>query len=144
MNDQFQNNQPFDRRNARRQRRAERRVALGVPPSSGALVLGVILIVLGGAFLMQNMGKFYFPLTNWWALFILIPAIGAFERALHSYREANNQMTSQVSGSILVGIVLSLVTLGFLFNIGWTYFGPALIILVGLGILFNSMILEKK
>ena len=139
MNDQIQNNEPYDRREARRQRRAERHTNGG-----STWIAGVILIILGGAFLMQNMGKFSFPFTNWWALFILIPAIGAFERALHSYREANNQMTSQVSGSILVGIVLSLVTLGFLFNIGWTYFGPALIILVGLGILFNSMILEKK
>ena len=139
MNDQIQNNEPYDRREARRQRRAERRANGG-----STWIAGVILIILGVAFLMQNMGKFYFPFTNWWALFILIPAIGAFERALHSYREANNQMTSQVIGSILVGIVLSLVTLGFLFNIGWTYFGPVLIILVGLGILFNGMIAKTK
>ena len=143
MNDQIQNNEPYDRREARRQRRAEHREARGISGGS-TWVAGLILILLGGAFLMQNVGMYKFPISNWWALFILIPAIGAFERALHFYREANNHVTSQVSGSALSGIVLTLVTFGFLFNIGWTYFGPALIILVGLGILFNSMILEKK
>ena len=127
--------EPLSRREARRQRRAE---------SGSGWIIGVILIVLGGLFLTQNMGTFRIPINNWWALFILIPAIGTFERALHFYREANNQMTSQVSGSMLLGIVLTLVTLGFLFNIGWTYFGPILIILAGLGILFNSMVGRKE
>ena len=129
MNDQSSNHEPLSRREARRQRRAE---------SGSGWIIGVILIVLGGLFLMQNTGTFPFPVNNWWALFILIPAIGAFERAMHYYREANNQITSQVSGSLIVGMVLTLITLGFLFDIGWTYFGPVLIILAGLGILFNS------
>jgi len=143
MNNQTQNHQPYNRREARRLRRAERRETRGIPSGSTWLV-GLILIVLGSAFLIQNMGKFNFPFTNWWALFILIPALGAFERALHFYREANNQVTAQGSGAALSGIVLTLVTLGFLFNISWTYFGPALIILVGLGILLNVMIAKKR
>jgi hypothetical protein len=108
-------------------------------PSRNPWIIGVILIVLGGMFLLQNTGMVPFRFGNWWALFILIPAIGAFDRALRYYRNANNQMTSQVSGSFLLGVILSLVTLGFLFNIRWTYFGPALIILAGLGILLRSM-----
>ena len=138
MNDQSLPNEPLDRREARRQRREARREARAGSGSS-AWIIGVILILLGGLFLMQNLGTFQIPVNNWWALFILIPAIGAFERAVHYYNEANNQITSQVSSSALLGMVLTLVTLGFLFNIGWTYFGPVLIILAGLGILFNSM-----
>jgi hypothetical protein len=49
-----------------------------------------------------------------------------------------------MSGSVLSGIVLTLLTLGFLFNIGWTYFGPILIILAGLGILFSGMLGRKE
>jgi hypothetical protein len=137
MNDQLQNNEPLDRREARRQRREAR------AHSGSGWIVGVILIVLGGLFLAQNTGVYKFPISNWWALFILIPAIGAFERALHYYRKADNQLTAQVSGSILSGIVLTLLTLGFLFNIGWTYFGPVLIILAGLGILFSSMLKKE-
>ena len=94
-------------------------------------------------FLLQNMGTYNFPINNWWALFILIPAFGAFERALRMYHEAENQFANQMNGSLLTGIVLLLVTAGFLFNIDWTYFGPVLIILAGLGILMSSIFAGK-
>ena len=113
-------------------------------PRRSTWIMGVILIVLGGAFLMQNIGIMPVRFTNWWALFILIPAIGAFEKGLQNYRNANNQITSEASGSFLLGLVLSLVMLGFLFNIGWTYFGPTLIILAGLGILLKSITTTKE
>lgn len=135
MNDQL-NNEPLDRREARHQRRAER---LADPSRGGSWIAGIILIILGGIFLLQNMGSYRFPLQNWWALFILIPAVGAFDTAFRTYRREGT-ITAPARGSLLVGIVLTLVTAAFLFNISWTYFGPALIILAGLGILFNSMV----
>jgi hypothetical protein len=135
MNDQS-NNEPLDRREARHQRRAER---LADPSRGGSWIAGIILVVLGGIFLLQNMGAYRFPLQNWWALFILIPAVGAFDAAFRTYRREGT-FTAPARGSLLVGIVLTLVTAAFVFNISWTYFGPALIILAGLGILFNSMV----
>lgn len=128
--------EPLDQHEARRQRRADR---LAAPSRGGSWVAGIILIVLGGAFLMQNMGTYRFPLQNWWALFILIPAVGAFDTAFQTYRNTGT-FTSTARGSLLVGIVLTLVTAAFLFNLSWTYFGPALIILAGVGILMNGMI----
>ncbi|NTU54627.1 MAG: hypothetical protein HGA79_00075 [Anaerolineales bacterium] len=135
MNDQL-NNEPLDRREARHQRRAER---LADPSRGSSWIAGIILVVLGGIFLLQNMGSYRFPLQNWWALFILIPAVGAFDTAFRTYRREGT-FTAPARGSLLVGIVLTLVTAAFVFNISWTYFGPALIILAGLGILFNSMV----
>ena len=138
MNEQPDNREPFDRREARHQRRADR---LADPSRGSSWIAGIILIVLGGAFLMQNMGSYRFPLQNWWALFILIPAVGAFDTAFRAYR--NSGTFTAARGSLMVGIVLTLVTAAFLFNINWTYFGPALIILAGLGILMNSMFSGK-
>jgi uncharacterized membrane protein YdbT with pleckstrin-like domain len=129
-----QNQTPLDQREAGHQRRMERRESRG-----GSFVFGAILIVLGILFLMQNIGSFDFPFENWWALFILIPAIASFERAYSNYRAADNQFTAGVGGALLSGIVLTLVTAAFLFNFGWTYFGPILIIIAGLGILMNSL-----
>jgi peptidoglycan/LPS O-acetylase OafA/YrhL len=128
--------EPMDRREARRQRRAER---LAEPSRGGTWIAGIILILLGGAFLMQNMGSFTIPFKNWWALFILIPAIGAFDTALRTYRHEGT-LTAPARGSLLVGIVLTLVTAAFLLNINWTFFGPILIILAGLGIVVNTML----
>ena len=132
--------EPMDRREARHQRRAER---LADPSRGGSWVAGIILIVLGGAFLMQNMGSYRFPLQNWWALFILIPAVGAFDTAFRTYRNTGT-FTNTARGSLLVGIVLTLVTAIFLFNLSWTYFGPALIILAGLGILMNGIFMGRQ
>ncbi len=136
MNDQtpIQENEPLSRREARQERREER---LADPSRPGAWVTGLILIALGAMFLLRNTGTFYIPLTNWWALFIMIPAVGAFDSAFRAYRNAGNQLTAAARSSLMVGAVLTFVTVMFLFNLSWTYFGPILIILVGIGIIFN-------
>ena len=136
-------NQPLDRREAMRQRRASRRAALGAPSSIGTLTLGAILILLGVSFLMQNMGTFFFPLKNWGALFILIPAFGAFDRAWRFHRNGEGQFTSQARGALLVGLVLTFVTIMILFELNWIFYGPLLIILVGVGILVSAMLSGK-
>jgi hypothetical protein len=140
MNDQFPTNEPFDRLGARRQRREARRAALGTPSRGSTWVAGLIMILLGVAFLLRTTGNFIFPLNNWWALFILIPAIGAFDSASRLYRDADNQITGPALGSLLVGLVLTLVMASFLFNLNWNFFGPILLILTGIGILAVAMI----
>lgn len=130
--------EPLSRREARRQRREARQANGG-----GTWIIGLILIVLGAAFLLQDMGTISIPFNNWWALFILIPAVASFDRAFRAYRNADGQFNASVRNPLLVGILLTIVTLGFIFNINWTFFGPALIILVGLGVLFNAMVAKE-
>lgn len=137
MNDQSPINEPFDRGEAGRERREAR---LADPSRGGGWIAGIILILLGGAFLLRNTGLFNIPFVNWWALFILIPAIGSLDSAVRIYHHAGNQLTSAARGSLLVGLVLTFVTIMFLFNISWTFFGPLLIILVGIGIIVNATI----
>ena len=143
MNDQtpIHEPEPLGHREVRRQRREYR---LTDPSRGGAWATGVILIVLGGMFLMRNIGTFEIPLRNWWALFILIPAVGAFDTVLRTYRSAGNRLTAPARGSLLVGTVLAFVTMMFLFDISWTYFGPVLIILVGIAIIFNYTFGNKE
>lgn len=132
MNEQSPQPEPINSREARRQRRAER---LADPSRGGGWVAGLILIILGGLFLLRNTGMFEIPLKNWWSLFILLPAIGSLDTARRFYRSAGNRLTPPASGSLLVSLVLTLVTAVFLFELNWSYFGPILIILTGLGIL---------
>jgi peptidoglycan/LPS O-acetylase OafA/YrhL len=128
--------EPLSRREVRRQRREQR---LADPSRGDAWIVGVILIVLGGLFLMRTMGT-DIPLTNWWALFILIPAFGALSAAWRMYREADNRLTTAARSSLLVGLVLSFITFMFLFEISWTYVGPLLIIVVGIAIILNYIL----
>jgi hypothetical protein len=101
---------------------------------------GLILIVLGGLFLLRSTGTFDIPLTNWWALFILLPALGSFDTARRIYQNEGNRLTAQAGGSVLVGLVLTLVAAAFLFGWNWSFFGPGLLILAGIGFLFTYML----
>jgi peptidoglycan/LPS O-acetylase OafA/YrhL len=129
--------EPLDRREARRQRRAER---LADPSRGSAWIVGLILIVLGTMFLMNNMGTFNIPIKNWWALFILIPAVGSFDTALRAYRNAGDRLDRVARSSLLVGLVLTFVTVMFLFDLSWGFFGPVLLILAGIGLVLSYMI----
>ena len=140
MNDQSPSNDPFDRVEARRQRRAARRAALGIPSHGSTWVAGLIMILLGVAFLLRDTGAFNIPLNNWWALFILIPAVGAFDTAIRIYSHSNNQLTTPALGSLLVGMVLTFVTISFLFHLDMSLLGPVLIIATGIGILAVAML----
>jgi len=140
MNDQLPTNEPFPRHEARRQRRESHRTALGTPSRGSTWVVGLTMILLGVAFLLRTSSNFNFPLNNWWALFILIPTVSAFDTAIRIYRNADNQLTAPALGSLLVGLVLTFVTTSFLFNLNWSIFGPVILILAGIGILAVAML----
>ena len=101
--------------------------------------MGLNLILLGGLFLMNTMGTFNIPLTNWWALFIFLPAFGSLSAARRTYQE-EGRLNAPARGALLVGLVLTFIALIFLFGISWTFVGPLLIIVVGIGIILNYVI----
>ena len=120
-----------ERRAWREQRRAQRS-SMGYGWTGGAL-----LILLGAIFLLRNFGLVY-PF-NWWALFILIPAFGAFGAAWTSYSQTG-QLGAPARGALIGGTVLTLVAATFLFNLNWSLVLPALLILAGIAILVNLML----
>jgi uncharacterized membrane protein YbaN (DUF454 family) len=103
----------------------------------GGWIGGAILVLLGLLLLGQNMN--IAPFDKWWALFILLPAFGSFSAAWRMYQSAG-RLTRRVRGAIIVGIVLTLVTAMFLFDVNWTYIGPGLLILAGVSILINVLL----
>jgi hypothetical protein len=98
---------------------------------------GAILILLGVIFLLQNLGLPF--LTNWWALFILIPTFGAFAAAWNVYQE-NGRLTRGAAGSLAVGFLLTVLTVAFLLNLGTGVFWPILLIAGGVVVLATSFL----
>jgi cation transport ATPase len=98
---------------------------------------GVMLIALGLLLLLQNLTGF--SLHNWWALFILLPAVGAFTAAWNTYQEAG-RVTAAVRASLFGGAVLCLVSASFLFSLNWAIVGPALLLLAGAALLINDFL----
>jgi len=98
---------------------------------------GAVLILLGVVFLLQNVSDF--ELHNWWALFILIPAAGAFSRAWTTYQSEGGRFTSQARGSLFGGVILLMVAAAFLFSLNWSLLFPVLLMLAGASLLINGM-----
>jgi hypothetical protein len=116
------------RRDARRRRRAGRPYGW---------IGGAILILLGVALLLQNLNIPF--LENWWALFILIPAFGAFAAAWESYRN-HGQLTRAGAGSLVGGGLLTILALALLLNLTSDLFWPLLLIVGGLVLLVVALL----
>lgn len=103
-------------------------------PWSGAW-LGIALIAMGLLFLVQN--YLGYELRNWWALFIIIPAIGSFASAWYGWRNDN---VAAATGAVTLGIVFSSVALVFLLDLPWGRIWPIFIIVAGLGMLLPGVL----
>lgn len=141
-NAQNSNQQPLtyvdEREQWRQQRREWREERRAARRTYGGWVGGAVLIALGLIFLLQNTGLLV--LHNWWALFILIPAMGSFGTAYGLYRNAGDRLTYSARGSLIGGIVLTMVACAFLFNLNFGLFWPVLLILAGVGLLLNFIL----
>ena len=118
-------------------------IARSVAPSGGPLAAGgawiggVILIGLGMIFLLQNTGALY--LQNWWALFILLPALGSFGESFTEYR-VSGRFNARARGSLVAGLVFTAIASVFLFNLNFSLLLPIILIVAGVGILFNTVL----
>lgn len=107
---------------------------------SSGWIGGVILIGAGILLLLQNMHITGYYWHNWWALFILIPAVTAFGKAWDAYQDAGCRPTAQVRSSLIGGIFLCLLSAMFLFSLSWTIFGPAVMMLIGVSLVVNGLL----
>ena len=128
MNENIPQNNYYDRRTTRRQHRLDRR--------GSSWIGGLILLGLGILLLMQNTGTI--SVGRWWSLLILIPAIAAFSNAWKEYQVTKNLLTGRAIGALIAGVLLSAITAAFLFNLDWGWFGPALLLIIGIGVLIRA------
>jgi hypothetical protein len=95
-----------------------------------------VLIAIGALLMLQNAAYFQ-QFTNWWALFILLPAAGSFSAGLGAYRRSGDRWTREVVGLFLATALFAGLTAGFLFSLNLSLFGPLLMIGAGLLLLFG-------
>lgn len=101
-------------------------------------VVGVVLILLGLAFFMEQSG--YLALSgNWWAIFIYLAAGASFANMYRSYR-SRGEFGAQATGSLIWGLVLTVVASIFLFNLLWEIWWPAILVAIGVGIVVGNIL----
>lgn len=139
MSDQTKLEQQSDSQESYRSRRPariERRSARRADRRAGGWVWGVLLIALGALFMLQNAG-YLTSLSNWWALFILLPAFGSFSAGWGAYQRNGGKWTREASGPMLAGLLLLGLTAVFFFGLNLSLFGPLLLIGAGLLLLYG-------
>lgn len=95
----------------------------------GIVLIGIGLIIGGNALGITNINIFF---DGWWTMFIIIPCfIGLFK---------DNEKTGNLIG-LLIGVALLLACQDILdFNLIWKLAFPAILVAVGISIIFKDVI----
>jgi drug/metabolite transporter (DMT)-like permease len=102
----------------------------------GGWVAAAVLIVVGVVFLVKNLGWSDWSFDNWWALFILIPALGSFGNAWSSFAAAGRRFDAATGRSVVFGLLFVAITVIFLLD-AWDKAWPVILIIIGLGMVFG-------
>jgi lipoprotein signal peptidase len=107
--------------------------------NSGGLAAGLVVIAIGVFFLLDNFGiSFGFmQYHNWWALFILIGAVGPLTYAVQRYR-AQGKLDGVALHSLVSAVAIVTIALVFLLDLSWNLWWPLFIIYGGLWMLANN------
>lgn len=95
--------------------------------------LGIALILIGGLFLLDTFDLVNINLTNWWAIFILIPGLNM---ATNGWRRYQQDQTSQSRNTAFWGLMLIILAATLFFNITWSFVFPVALIGAGIYLFF--------
>lgn len=121
----------------REQRRAERdsrrqwRHDMRGHGFGGLPIGGIVIIAIGVVFLLGNFGFHLSP--HWWAVLLLIPAVGLLVTAIRFYR-VDNSFQGRAMGPAIGGTILLVMALAIFFGLNWGLFWPIVLIAVGAAI----------
>lgn len=104
---------------------------------SGTWALGLAIVLVGGVLLARNLGVdfFFLHLDNWWALFILVAAVGPLQQAYVIYRREGWSMS--VANSLVSAAFILAIALIFLLDLSFFTWWPIFVILGGLSMMTN-------
>ena len=95
-------------------------------PRRPAWIAGGVLILIGIVFIVQNVAGV--TLNNWWALFILIPALGLLVTTYQTWIKHDRRFTAASCGPLIGALALLGVTAVFLFSLDWGKVWPAMLL----------------
>lgn len=101
-------------------------------PSSNGWALGVAIIAIGAILLARNLGIdfFFLEFDNWWAIFILLAAIGPLQHAYSTFMREG--FTNPVANSLVTTGAIVFVALLFLMDLSFMVWWPVFVIIGGL------------
>lgn len=103
------------------------------------ITMGIVVILVGLLFLAREQGYNldFLWLKNWWALFILIPAVAMYARVLARIRRTG-RFDADAAGTLIGALSTTLVAVLFLLDLGFGKWWPVFVILGGVAILLSG------
>jgi hypothetical protein len=101
--------------------------------TAASLGIGLVIIAVGIFFLLYNFNVRlpFMRHHNWWALFILIAAIGPLTQAGQAWRRAGG-FDANVLHALTSTAVIVTISLFFFFSVSWNLWWPIFVIYGGL------------
>ena len=100
-------------------------------PKDNSWAIGIALILVGALFLLDTFDILNINLTNWWAVFLLVPGLNM---TLSGWRRYGTTGSKSGRRTGMWGMALIIMAFAFFFNIAWSWIFP--VVLIGAGIYF--------
>lgn len=101
---------------------------------------GVVLIIVGLAFIVQNVNLPFIKSGNWWAVFILIPIVAILDDIYRIYSTTPEGKIGAIASKLVALLVFGAFLVIFLFGIQMGIYWPVLLIAVGLAMLVAALV----
>ncbi len=103
------------------------------------MTVGIVIVLIGVGFLLYNFNVRlpFLYLNNWWALFILIGAIGPLGQALQAWRKKGG-FDANVLHFLTFAAIIVTISLFLFFSVNWSFWWPVFIIYGGLWAMTRS------
>ena len=100
--------------------------------SAAGIFTGLIIAAVGVFLLLRKLGVDlpFLQYHNWWALFILIAAVGPLVQAVQQY-QTSNRLDQIVLRHLLLAVTIIIVALIFLLDLRWDRWWPVFLIIGG-------------
>jgi hypothetical protein len=101
---------------------------------------GAVLIIVGLAFIVDNLNLPFIKEGNWWAVFLLIPIVAILDD-IYRITSASSEGKAGAITSKLVGLlIIAAIMIIFLFGINLGIYWPVLLIAAGLVFLIAALV----
>jgi len=101
---------------------------------------GAVLIIVGLAFIIENLGLPFIKEENWWAVFLLIPIVAILDDIYRIYTTTPEGKAGAIASKMVGLLVLGAIMIIFLFGVNLGMYWPVLLIAAGLVFLVAALI----
>jgi hypothetical protein len=101
---------------------------------------GAVLIIVGLAFIVQNLDLPYIKEGNWWAMFMLIPIMAILDDIYRIYTSNVDGKAGKIASKVIGLFIFGGAMIIFLFGINLGIYWPVLLIAAGVILLAAALI----